>query len=498
MVKSWFPHLFAFSALLTLNPENSFSQVSYFTKDFKNVTVPCNATDGLTVDFDVPMSGTITQFWWSYTSNGWRDLHITYTSPGGTSLEQVAGKPWSDVGPIFGKKAGGRWTVNLKETVPGNPHLLNTGVAMTVLRSANPNLPVSGTVCPALDGVDSLIVNWLRKNEFEAATLAVMRNRRRVYTKGYGWQDYGRTTPTRPDAVMRLASNTKMITACAIRKLAAEDRLALTDKLYDVLNIAPPAGGSLKDPRVRDITIQQVLDHTSGLADNAPGIGEIGKTLGLGRSATLTETIAFMWTRDLSFAPGVGNQYSNLGYQMLGAVVEELSGMSYDAYVRLRIARPLGITSLQVAKSGENEKAPNEIWYAGHAYSHLDTDADHNQPMVSEAYAGTADVRPAAGSLICSAPDYCRFLKSYYHNGHPKQADLKGVSWTYTFYGSMPGTWTLTRDTITPDGNSITYVFLTNERTDKPEDPENSLTKQLDTFFAAVANWPETDLFGER
>ena len=224
--KSWF--LFQRRIVVTLLlviPPLVNGQVQLFHQEFKDVPVPYEPVSGKTINFDFGYQGKITQFWWWFLSTGWRDLHIRYTLPSGLSLEQIAGEPWSNIDSVFGQEIGGLWELNLKETEPGAAHRVTTGIDIVAQRYADPNLPVTGPNVPALQAIDAILLSWLRVNGYEAATIAVMKDRRLVYMKGYGWQDYDRILPILPDAVMRLASNTKPITARAIQQLIEDGML---------------------------------------------------------------------------------------------------------------------------------------------------------------------------------------------------------------------------------------------------------------------------------
>ena len=357
------------------------------------------------------------------------------------------------------------------------------------------DLPIVGTSFSSLSDIDSILLTWLGENDFKAATVAVMKDRRLVYKKGYGWQNSDCTQVISPDAVMRIASNTKPITARAIHQLIEDRMIRSSDKAYQFLDIPARNSGEIHDERIYDITIQHILDHKSGLISNAPGTGQLGRMLGLDRPATMAETIAYTCTRSLLFDPGSDSQYSNLGYQILGYIIEMVSGQTYEEYIHEHIAQPLGITSFQVARTGMGNALPNEIWYAGDRRVVPEIDVDYSLGSVPEPYAIDMETRPGAGSLVSSAEDFCRFLKSYFHTGQQKPDHLNGIIWTYTFFGSLPGTLTATRDIIEPDGSSISYVVLVNERIDGKDDLLSNLVSDLDTFLLNVASWPNIDLF---
>lgn len=474
-------------------PRETNAQVIREYHEWIDHSVPYNAPDGITYTNEVTIPGKTINFGRWYLSSGWRDMRFTYKAPDGTEVVQQAGGPWIDTAPLVGLDADGTWSINVTEYTPGDTHTVTFGYDMWYIREARTDFPISGPAIPELSGLDGIMTTWLEINGFESATIAVMRNKKLVYRRGYGWQDYERMIPTSADTVMRLASNTKPLTQRAIQILIDRSQLNESDKVYDVLEIEPLPGYPVTDNRVYDITIKNVRDHRSGFVRDAPGSGSLGETLSLGRAATLEEAVAYMWSQPLDFDPDAEYQYSNYGYQLLGAVVEKVSGSSYADFIESEIATPIGMTSLRVGDSEYSSLAPDEVWYAGHWLYSPEWDPDGE--LVEDSYAIDMTTRPGAGSLVCSAPDYCRYLREFFHPGTPKPDNLTGYSWDYTFYGSLPGTWTITRDTVTPDGNNLSYCVLMNERNDESDVAD--LQIEIDDYLAGIATWPDIDLFVE-
>src|SRR5436190_8109322 len=106
---------------------------------------------------------------------------------------------------------------------------------------------------------------FMAARKVPGGALAVVKDRRLVYARGYGWADREREIPVKPDSLFRIASVSKPITAVAVMKLLEGGKLTLDTKAFPLLNIAP-AVMSFRDPepRLRDITIRQLLQHTGG------------------------------------------------------------------------------------------------------------------------------------------------------------------------------------------------------------------------------------------
>ncbi len=147
-----------------------------------------------------------------------------------------------------------------------------------------------------------------------------------VLEKGYGKANRATGSAFTPSTVVQIGSNTKDFTAVAILQLQERGRLKLDDTLGKFL---PGAPGDKSG-----ITLMQLLNHSAGFP------------LGLGgdfEPVTRDELVSNAMKYTLPFKPGAGRSYSNTGYAILAAIIEKVSGKSYDAYVRDNILSPLGL-----------------------------------------------------------------------------------------------------------------------------------------------------------
>jgi CubicO group peptidase (beta-lactamase class C family) len=144
--------------------------------------------------------------------------------------------------------------------------------------------------------------------------------------KGYGLANRAEHMPFSPQTVVQIGSNTKDFTIVALLQLQERGKLAIRDSLAKFFPAAPPDK--------RGITLWQLANHTAGFP-----IGLGGDFDQLSRE----QFIDLAMKRPLLFSPGKGEQYSNTGFALLAAVIEKVSGQSYDEYVRDRILAPLGM-----------------------------------------------------------------------------------------------------------------------------------------------------------
>jgi CubicO group peptidase (beta-lactamase class C family) len=216
---------------------------------------------------------------------------------------------------------------------------------MRLLRGslAAPLLVLLLTALPApparADAIDDYMKGEMERRHIPGAALAVVRQGKLVKARGYGFANLEHNVPVTTDTVFELASVTKQFTATAIMLLVEERKVQLDD----------PVGWHL--PRVpetwKPITVRHLLTHTSGLPSLTGGF----KALRAG-GARMRYTTAQMFDAaikdELSFAAGERFQYSDVGYFLLGMIIETASGRRYRDVLDERFFTPLGMTSTSV------------------------------------------------------------------------------------------------------------------------------------------------------
>lgn len=165
----------------------------------------------------------------------------------------------------------------------------------------------------------------------------------RTFIRAYGSLDCAGTTPMRTDALIDGGSLTKLFTRAAIFKLVEQGRLRLDDRVGDIFPSVPPDKSN--------ITIAQLIDHSSGIPNF---IDRDGRPLPESQwspesydyaPASRAQLLARIWAAPLMFPPGTREDYSNSGYNLLGAVIEQVSGQPYERYVRENVLVPAGMMS---------------------------------------------------------------------------------------------------------------------------------------------------------
>ncbi len=322
--------------------------------------------------------------------------------------------------------------------------------------------PMTGEAEPGLQVFDRAMLGVMKERNIPAGTLAVSKDGKLLLSRGYGFSDRARKNPIAPDAPLRLASIGKPITAAAIHKLVRDGKLSLDARVFSLLDVKALPGAKV-DPRLKDVTIQHLLDHKGGWDREATfdpmfRTIEIAMDLKKPPPATADDVVRWMMGQPLQFAPGARRSYSNFGYCLLGRVVEKVTGKTYIEYVRRDLLGPLGIRSVELGHSLPSARNPREPHYFD----------PYRGPNVFEANRAALVPAPdgifhleamdSHGGLIASAPDLTKFMDAYWMSGEPR----KGGQATYAFFGSMPGTWTMLLQR--PDGFNVAALF--NQRSD--------------------------------
>ena len=240
--------------------------------------------------------------------------------------------------------------------------------------SATTSIPITGTPVPKLAAFDRFMVEFMTRFAVPGAQCAVSKDGRAVYSRGFGYvsgPDPSRKQlpEVQPDAIFRIASSSKSITAVAILALVQDGRLKLSDHAFTILSDYTPPPGKNPDPRLRFITVRQLLDHSSGFVDEPfdvqfGGLRLAADALGKPRPATNVDCIRYQMGRPLGFEPGTSYSYSNVGYNTLGRIIERITNATYGAAVNALILGPLGIRGMALmTRTSPSARLPREVSY---------------------------------------------------------------------------------------------------------------------------------------
>jgi CubicO group peptidase (beta-lactamase class C family) len=300
-------------------------------------------------------------------------------------------------------------------------------------------------------------------------------------------------------------------------RLVEQGRLELDQRVFGkgaLLGERYGPAASYADPRVKDITVEQLLEHTEGGWDNEPRDGTPDPVFA---HPELSRDDVIAWTLHnvpLETAPGTTFKYSNLGYAVLGRIIEQVTGRPYADVMRDDVFNPAGAWSFAVGHRSRAERLPDEP-----QYTQLGASADRSYTIPMERH-------DSVGAWIATPVDLLRVLAQY--DGFASVPDrlesstldtmtkpiqqrtaaggrayyAKGwmvndiPNWWHTGY--LPGTSALlvrTADRYGAKGDEeFTWAAVTNSNHAQPE-----LDLDLDALMwqvlGSVRKWPDQDLF---
>lgn len=189
--------------------------------------------------------------------------------------------------------------------------------------------------------VDHVVDSLRDARGIPGLAIAVSRDGRVVYAKGFGFANLEHRVPVTPETVFQSGSVGKQFTATAVMQLVADGKLSVDDPVRKYFPEAPASW----DP----ITIRHLLTHTSGL-------GDYPDDTDFRRDYTEDDLLAMIVRRPLEFAPGAKWRYSNLAYVTLGILIRRVSGKYYGDFLAERIFTPLGMGTRVIS---ERELVPH-------------------------------------------------------------------------------------------------------------------------------------------
>ena len=243
-------------------------------------------------------------------------------------------------------------------TATAQPPQLQTTPASTVLKESSPQS--AGFSSERLTRIDKMITEFVDKQYANGAVAMIVRDGKIVYYKAFGYDDVNAKKAMQKDAIFRIASQTKAITSAAVMMLYEEGKFLLDDpisnyipefkspQVLDKYNAADSSYTTV--PAKREVTIRDLLTHTSGIGYAQIGSAQqnaiyykAGVVGGIGvDNIVLADKMKILGKLPLFHQPGERWTYG-LNTDLLGYLVEVLSGMSLDQFFKKRIFEPLGM-----------------------------------------------------------------------------------------------------------------------------------------------------------
>nr|WP_246399075.1 serine hydrolase domain-containing protein [Hymenobacter luteus] len=281
--------------------------------------------------------------------------------------------------------------------------------------------------------VDAVVQKFMSRWKIPGASVAISRQGKLVYARGFGHADLAKTQPMTPATLLRVASVSKPVTSVAMMKLLEQGQLSLQHKVFG------PEGylnddyytSVITDPRIYDITVRQLLEHAAGWNRDAGVDGfsssdpidfplHVARVMQVPNPVGDSTLVRYLLSRGLNFTPGTRFAYSNIGYLVLGKIIERLTGQRYEAWVRSNILEPAGIREAHLGRNLRTAKLENEAEYFCPATGESCYGTGKKVPY---AYGGAnLEAMNAHGGWLFTARDLVRLLLAV--DGSPTRPDI--------------------------------------------------------------------------
>lgn len=258
----------------------------------------------------------------------------------------------------------------------------------------------------AADDVDDRLRALMARDGTVGLAVVVVRDNAIAYQGSFGWKDLEGKVPLEADDLFRIASISKSFAATSVLQLAEQGRLSLDDDAGDLIGF-PVRNPAFPD---RPITLRMLLDHTSSITDG-PAYGNLD-VIDPGAGGAWRDSYA-------DRAPGARYEYSNLAYNMVGTIVERVSGERFDVHVRRHVFEPLGLEGGHLVDTLDAGRLARIYrWRDGEGFVRSDAAyAPLGQRLEQYVQGRDAPMFSPTGGVKISAPDLARYMLVHMNQG---------------------------------------------------------------------------------
>lgn len=379
----------------------------------------------------------------------------------------------------------------------------------------------TGLYVPQLARFDAAMLDLMSTYHVPGGQLAITYKGRLVYNRGFGFANTATQDSVYPNSIFRIASVSKTITSIACMKLFEQGLLDLNAKVFGADGILNDAQyQNILDPRLKNITVRMLLQHSGGWNRDISGdpmfnAFNIATTMGVASPPSPNVVIEYMLAyKMLDFTPGSQYQYSNFGYNILGRVIEKITGLPYESYVNTAILAPLGISKMQLGHNLLTNQLPDEVNYYDYPGAPKTYSVYDNTTQVLWPYGGfNLEFMDAHGGYISSSEDLMKLLCAIDRFDTRPDILTKATIDTMTkpsiassnyacgigvnqynnwwHMGSLPGT---TSEIVRNGNGQINWAILLNTR-DQASNINSAVDNLVWNVLPYITSWPTFDLF---
>jgi CubicO group peptidase (beta-lactamase class C family) len=391
--------------------------------------------------------------------------------------------------------------------------------------SSNNSLPVSIRLTnsdsenESFAKFDQMVKGFLSSNGVKGASVAIARDGKLLYAKGYGYANVEDKVETEPYHIFRIASASKLITAVAVMRLVDKGMLSLESKVFGPEGVLTDSlYTSYLDSRIEEITVKQLLNHSAGwttrYGDQLFMHESIARQLGKELPITKDDIITFAFSKRLHFSPGSRSSYNNLGYLFAERVIEKVAAQGYEQFVKEQIFSPLGIFDAYIAQNFDSLRYSSEVRYYEVPEAKPVPAFDGSAQILLKARGGN-NVRDlgGAGGWVISSVSLMKFILALEDESQnsPLSAEVMEIL-SQTEQGFQPigwraispnknkwrtGSFAGTSTLIMSRNDGLRYVFITNTSPWQGAKFPHQIDRFMSSAFGRINEWPERNLFSQ-
>ena len=339
--------------------------------------------------------------------------------------------------------------------------------------------------------INSQIQKYMTNNSIPGLSIAITKQERLVFAKGFGYANTQLNEKVHPNNVFRIASVSKPMTSIAIMKMIEQGNFFLNSTVFGSGSLLGTTYGTKAySQRVLRITVQHLLEHTSGFSNDG------GDPMFMNYQLSQKDLISWVLdNRAVKNEPGSTYEYLNFGYILLGRIIEKVSGLTYETFLRTKIFNNAPQASqMFIGADTLAAKRYNEVrYYPDAAYNLLVKRMDANggwiaRPIDLVGIMAKVDGFYFKSNILNSNTINTMWTASSANSGYAKGWIVDG---TYKGHnGAMPGTIAF----LVRRNDGLSYAVVANTRP-STDSFAFKLKAVMDTIVTSVSSWPAYDLF---
>ena len=341
-----------------------------------------------------------------------------------------------------------------------------------------------------INKLDTTANNYMSTQGVKGLSFAVTKNGKLVFAKAYGYANQATGEELSPNHSMRIMSISKSVTAAGIMKLLEQNKITMNQKVFGPNSIFGSKYATPADkPKLNEITVTQLLHHISGLR-TCNGESEFWN-----KNKKYDDVMKmFLASSDLlQFDPNTKYSYSNTGYFILASIIEQISGQSYETFIRNNVLIPAGVGTGMYVGLASGEVKSNESHYTPETKQNMQLWAGFGgwvaRPIDLVKYLGKVDGSTTPPDIITASTHAIYTADTTLSNNYACGWIISGDKQSHN--GSHGGS----RSWLAEIGDGYSLAIIVNNAPSNDPGGHGKMLNEFSTAIKSVSAFPAYDLF---